>query len=190
MKAHPATLKAPPAMNLALYTFGLFIKPAEHEANDGFHQRNDVILANMEGTPGFIARSGYDDDPVEDLWGEQVYPHFYVEQGDGWAPSTLSLWNSPEAVMAFTYSGLHGQAVRMGHHWFQRGDWPPLVMWWVEKDVRPNWVQGVDRFERLHRDGPTRDAFSMKHLFGPDGRPISVDTARLRALKPSDSPVK
>ncbi|MGB0505345.1 MAG: DUF3291 domain-containing protein [Pikeienuella sp.] len=174
-----------PALNIALYTFGLFIKPAEHEANDGFHVRNDIILANMDGVPGFIARSGYDDDPAEDLWGEQVYPHFYVENGDGWAPATLSLWESPEAMMAFTYSGLHGEAVRMGHQWFQRGDWPPLVMWWV--DERPCWADGVERFERLHRSGPTPNGFSIKCLFGQDGRPIKVDTAKLKEFKLTDS---
>jgi hypothetical protein len=177
----------PTEMNLALFTFGLFAKPAAHEANDGFHERNDVILANMEGVPGFIARAGYDDDPVEELWGEQVYPHFYAETGDGWAPETLSLWDSPEAVMAFTYSGIHGEAVKLGHTWFRRGDWPPLVMWWVEDGKRPNWSEAVARFERLYCDGPTPDGFSMKRLFGSDGRAMSLDTSKLKALKAVDS---
>lgn len=50
-------------MRLALYTFGLFSRPAQDPANDGFYLRNDPIFAAIEHAPGFIARSGYATDP-------------------------------------------------------------------------------------------------------------------------------
>ena len=46
--------------NLALYTFGIFKKPAGDAANEGFHIRNDPSLKLVDGTHGMIARSGYD----------------------------------------------------------------------------------------------------------------------------------
>ena len=42
-------------MPLALYTFGLFIKPAEDEANDGFYALNDPIFELADRTKGLIA---------------------------------------------------------------------------------------------------------------------------------------
>ena len=77
---------------LALYTFGIFKKPSDATANDGFHLRNDPILELVDRSPGMIARSGYEGDPGPASWGKQVYPRFYVEQGDGYSPSTLSVW--------------------------------------------------------------------------------------------------
>jgi len=79
-------------MRLALFTFGIFREPAEHPVNDGFHTRNDSILAAVEHSDGFVARSGYDGEPGPASWCVQVYPDFYIERGDGWSPETLSLW--------------------------------------------------------------------------------------------------
>ena len=81
---------------VALYTFGMFIERADHPNNTGFHERNDPILLHIEGRPGFIARSGYEDDPGPESWGLQVYPRYNEDRGDGWAPSTLSLWTDLE----------------------------------------------------------------------------------------------
>ena len=64
-------------------------------------------------------------------WGEQVYPRFYVERGDGWSPSTLSLWRDLTALMAFSYSGIHAEAMRHGREWFVKPTWPGYVLWWV-----------------------------------------------------------
>ena len=34
-----------------------------------------------------------------------------VRLGDGWTPATLSLWRDLESAMAFSYAGLHAEAV-------------------------------------------------------------------------------
>ena len=49
--------------HLAVFTFGLFRKPADDPANQGFYDRNDGNLAAVERSDGFIARSGYEDEP-------------------------------------------------------------------------------------------------------------------------------
>lgn len=174
-------------MRVALYTFGLFRKPADDPVNQGFFDRNDASMAEVEAAPGFIARSGYDGDPGPDSWGEQVWPRFYVEKGDGWSPATLSLWRDPGAIAAFAYRGVHGEAVRMGREWFQEPRWPPYVIWWVAPDHVPNWHEGVARNEQLHRDGPGPQAFMLATPFGPTGNPVVLKTgAWLRNQHPAE----
>lgn len=81
---------------LALFTFGVFAKPADDPANDGFQVRNDPILADVSVSQGYLEHSDYPDEEGPDVWGEYVFPKFYVESGDGWTPQTLSLWQDLE----------------------------------------------------------------------------------------------
>lgn len=166
---------------LAVFTFGLFRKPAEDPANRGFHDRNDGTLAAAEGSDGFIARSGYDGDPGPASWGAQVFPRFYEARGDGWTPATLSLWQDLESIVAFAYDGTHAEALRHGRAWFQDGDWPPYVAWWVAGDRRPDWADAVARHERLHDQGPGPAAFDFAKPFTAAGEAAKIDRARVKA---------
>lgn len=170
---------------LALYTFGMFIEPADHPNNVGFLERNDPILAAIKHAPGFLGRSGYDGDPGPESWGDEVYPHFYVERGDGWSPATLSLWQDLESPMAFSYFGLHAEALRHGRDWFEKPTWPPLVTWWVDDTVIPMWRDGVERHEYLHDHGPTPHAFSFKQPYDSKGDCTEIDRVRMKELAAS-----
>lgn len=172
-----------PAMPLALYTFGQFIEPAENPANDGFRELNDPVFALADRAEGLIARSGYASDPGPEPWGPEVYPRFHDDRGDGWAPATLSLWQDIESLFAFTYSGLHAQALGRGREWFVKPSWPPLVLWWHQAAAVPQWSEGVERLEHLHDHGPTPRAFTFKSPFDPRGRPTTLDTARVKELR-------
>lgn len=164
---------------LAIYNFGVFTEPSEHPTNDDWHAREGPIFDRLANASGFITRSGYDDDPALKSWGEQVLPRFYEERGDGWAPATLSLWESLETLFEFTYKGLHKEAFARGKQWMVRGDWPPYVLWWVKHDHQPNWAEGVERFEHLHDHGSTAKAFNFKHPFGVDGLAIELKAEKL-----------
>lgn len=174
-------------MRLALYTFGMFLRPSEDPANDGFHQRNDLIFELVDRSPGLLARSGYASDPGPESWGQEVYPRFYEERGDGWSPATLSLWQDLEAVFAFTYFGLHAEAMAHGREWFEQPSWPPLVLWWHAGDAYPKWSEGVARHEHLHDRGASAHAFTFKEAYGPDGARVRLDKARLKRLSQSDT---
>lgn len=154
-------------MQLALYTFGQFIEPSEHAQNDQFHALNDEVLAAIEAAPGFIARSGYASDPGPESWGIETYPRFWRDNGDGWAPATLSLWRDLASARAATYKGIHARALRQGRLWFKKGDWPPLVAWWVAPDHRPSWADGAAKLEALADNGPGLQAFHFKTPFEP-----------------------
>ena len=168
-------------MPLALYTFGMFARPADDPVNDGFYALNDPIFALVDAAPGLIARSGYAADDGPRPWGAEVYPRFHVERGDGWSPATLSLWTDIESLFSFTYSGLHATALRRGREWFQKPSWPPLVLWWHGDPAYPTWTEGVRRHEHLHDHGPSPYAFDFRHPFDATGAPMTLDRSRVRA---------
>ncbi len=174
-------------MRLANYNFGMFRERAASPSNQGFHDREPANLDAVERAPGFIGRAGYAGEPERESWGEQVYPRFYVERGDGFAPSTLSLWADPESLMAFTYSGLHAEAMRHASEWFLPKSWPPYVLWWVPEGRPPNWHEAVARFERLHDCGPTPEAFTFKSPFDAQGRPYAIDREKVKRLAARDA---
>lgn len=167
-------------MRLALYTFGIFRERADDPVNDGFRARNELNFAAAERSAGFIARSGYEDGPPS--WGAARYPRFYVERGDEWSPQALSLWDSIEAALAFSYHGIHAEALAHAREWFDKPSWPPYVAWWVGPDHIPQWSEAAERLEHLHDHGPTPRAFSFKRAFDPEGNAYRTDGARLRTL--------
>lgn len=165
---------------LALYTFGVFRAPANDAVNQGFHDQNDINFLVAETSEGFIARSGYYDEPGTVSWGEQVFPRFYVERGDGWSPSTLSLSKDLVSPMAFSYAGIHAEALRHGREWFLKPAWPPYVLWWVEGDYIPTWAEAVARHEFLHDHGVGPSAFGFKQPFDQDGQSTTIDREAFR----------
>ena len=84
--------------------------------------------------------------------------------------------------MAFTYSGVHAEALKHARHWNVRQSWPPLVLWWVDEGVVPQWKDGVERLEYLHDHSAGPAAFSFKQPYGPDGRPQEIDRLRIKEI--------
>jgi hypothetical protein len=172
-------------MRLAIYNFGMFRERADSLANQGFRDRERPNFAAAERAPGFVARSGYAGEAEPPMWGERVYPRFYVERGDGWSPASLSLWESLESLMAFTYFGIHAEVLKRAGEWFVEQRWPPYVLWWVSATHVPSWKEAVARFEYLHDHGPTPDAFNFQQPFDEQGLPTVVDRKIVAQLSKS-----
>ena len=168
---------------LALYTFGQFVAPYESDQIKGFRDAEPHVFETIENASGFLGRSGYDDDVDPPVWGEQVFPIYWQDNGDGWAPSTLSLWESIEAALAACYHGLHAKALKHGRDWNVKPDgWPNYVAWWGASDHLPDWSEAVSRLEHLGDHGPSATAFTFKTAFGPDGQAVGIDTAEVKRL--------
>lgn len=168
------------AAKLAIYNFGLFVASYDSPEVEGFRLREPVNFLAAETAQGFIGRSGYDGDPGPESWGRQVFPRFIEGSGFETAPSSLSLWADLESLMAFSYSGVHADALKHAKNWQVEKRWPSLVLWWTEG--RPDWAEAVRRFEHLHDHGAGPAAFNFKKPYGPDGERISIDRARVREL--------
>ena len=78
------------------------------------------------------------------------------------------MWVSIEAARGFSYSGAHQAAMRQSKGWLAPTGLPTYVLWWREGPEPPEWEEAVARYERLVADGPTAEAFSFAHPFGPD----------------------
>lgn len=168
------------AAKLAIYNFGLFVASYDSPEVEGFRLREPSNFLAAERAEGFVGRSGYAGEPGPHSWGPQVFPRFIKGSGFDTAPSSLSLWADLESLMAFTYSGVHADALKHAKNWQVEKRWPALVLWWAE--ARPDWNEAVERFEHLHDHGPGPRAFHFKDPYGPDGERIAIDRARVREL--------
>jgi hypothetical protein len=169
---------------LAVYNFGMFREPADSAVNQGFRDREGANFLAAEQAVGFVGRAGYEGETDCPSWGEQVYPRFYIERGDGGSPSTLSLWENLESLFAFAYSGIHAEALGRAADWFVEKQWPAYVLWWAE--TVPEWREAVIRFEQLHDRGPSPQAFNFKTPFDRHGAVTAVDREATRRLADSN----
>ena len=169
---------------LAVYTFNQFVAPYLSDKIEGFRKAEPGVFKTIENAQGFVARSGYDGEEGPESWGTQVFPDCWSNSnGDGWAPSTLSLWDSIEALMAATYKGPHGKTLPNGKDWHLQADHiPEFVLWWVKKGTTPNWVDAADRFHDLISRGPNPHAFTFKTAFDPYGRPLVPDFKMVKSI--------
>ena len=112
-----------------------------------------------------------------------MFPKYWTDNGDGWAPSTISLWQDLETALAAVYRGAHADILRLGHHFVKETcDYPAYVLWWVSQDRQPDWLEAVERHELLGDNGPSPDAFTFKTAFDASGKPLMVDAARSKEI--------
>ena len=173
---------ATPGFHLAMYNFGLHVDDYDAPEVQGFRLREPLNFAAAEIASGFVARSGYDGEPGPECWGAQVFPRFILGSGFETGPSSLSVWEDIESLMAFSYAGVHAEALKNARNWNTRNDWPPLVLWWIKAHTRPDWEISAGKLEWLHDNGACPEAFTFKQPYSPDGEPMQIDRERVKAL--------
>lgn len=167
--------------HLAVFNFGIHVAPFGDPAVEGFARREPLNFEAAARSSGFVGRSGYEGEPGPESWGERVFPRFLPEP-DLPAVSSLSLWSDLESLMAFSYSGVHAEALKHARRWNVKQAWPALVLFWVSAGERPDWQEAVLRFEHLADHGASPRGFTFKQAYGPDGESITIDRARVKAL--------
>ncbi|MBO3762353.1 DUF3291 domain-containing protein [Ciceribacter sp. L1K22] len=168
--------------HLAIHNFGIHVADYGDPAIEGFFKREPLNFEAATRASGFIGRSGYVGEPGPESWGKQVFPRFLKGSGREAGPSSLSLWQDIESLMAFSYAGIHAEALKHARRWNVEQAWPPLVLFWVEAGRRPEWFEAVERFEHLADHGASPFAFTFKQPFDPSGQPYVIDRGRLKAL--------
>jgi len=164
---------------LALMTIGVLHGPYGDPRVQEFYDRIDAVFERAEGSPGFLGRVpkvGLDDRAP---WTAPA--RFDGAAYEGLLPATLSLWEDVETATAFSYRGVHADALRVRHDWFRKIDGPSHVAWWQPGDALPHWAEANERYERVWtQEGP--DAFLLQRPFDSGGAPYVVDRERVRAL--------
>jgi Domain of unknown function (DUF3291) len=156
---------------LAFMTMVLLKAPREDPLVAGFMGRIAGAFAEAENAPGFIDRSRPDPSTGLYDWGARGVPSTFPEEQPGdRLVHTLSLWRDLESAAAYAYRGKHAEAVRGRRDWCVDPTWPTYFAWWLDADKTPTWSEGYERFDIIHRNGPTPAAFDFKSPFAADGR--------------------
>jgi hypothetical protein len=169
---------APMTARISFFTLGVMKGPAGDAVVQGFVDRLPAVYAAAEGSAGFFARSIRNVETWEHSWGPVIAPKC-VPAGltlDQLA-MTLSLWRDLESVAAFSYRGLHGEALSKRTEWFVKGPWPSYVAWWVDEHHQPTWREAVDRIDQLQAHGSTSAAFNFRQPFDSTGSPVRLKSA-------------
>jgi hypothetical protein len=153
-----------PRWHLAQLNVGRMLAPVTAPEIADFMAALDPINALADEAPGFVWR---------------------LQTGDGNATSihafddelmllNMSVWESIEALRAFTYTTAHTDVLRRRREWFERLAVAHLVLWWVPAGHIPTVDEALEHLERLRADGPTPAAFTFRVPFEPD----AADPAR------------
>lgn len=177
-------------MHLVLYNFGVPKESFAAPAFEGFLAREPFNFEAASRAEGFVARSGCENEPGPESWGVQVFPRFIEGTGFEAGTSSLSRWRDIESLMAFSYNGVHADALKHARHWMGERRWPPLVLWWVDEDEVVSWRDAVSRLEYLHDHGPSAHAFHFKTPFASDGQPYLIDRMRVRDIARRNKPAQ
>jgi hypothetical protein len=151
---------------IAQLNIGRAVAPLETPQLADFMAWLDEINALAERSPGFIWRLQGDNGNNTSLKVSDD-PQFIVN---------MSLWESIEALHAFTYRSDHKAVFARRYEWFERADGPNMVMWWHPAGTLPDIHDALARLRRLAELGPTQDAFTFKNPFPP---PDAVEAAAI-----------
>ncbi len=168
--------------HLAIYNFGIHVEAYATAPVQGFALREPFNFEAATRALGFVGRSGYDGEPGPESWGEHVVPTALGNLSGRSTVSSLSLWEDIESLSAFSYAGVHADALKHARQWNIKQDWPPLVLFWVPVGDKPTWSQAVERFERLMGEGSGPGHFTFKTAFAADGGPYQLDRARVKQM--------
>lgn len=163
--------------NIALMTIGILRGPSGDPQVQGFIDSSGANFEAAEASPGFIDRSRFDELTDDQTWKGRSYPTIFQDEAfSDITPQTLSLWQDIESVFAFAYyNSVHAVSLSKRKEWFEQPKWPTYVAWWVADEHTPAWEEAYKRYDKLHQEGSSPEAFDFKHPFGPDGRSIKVD---------------
>lgn len=143
--------------HVAQFNMGRIRFPLDDPRMNGFMSRLDEINALADRTNGFVWRLQTED-------GNATALRPYEDDRD---LINMSVWESVETLNAFTYHSGHVEVFRQRQEWFEPSNDATLVMWWVRAGHLPTIEEGIERLDRLRRDGPTAQAFTFRTCFEP-----------------------
>jgi hypothetical protein len=77
----------------------------------------------------------------------------------------LSVWQSVEALHAYTYKSDHTDFYRRRAEWFDKLDTPAFVLWWIPQGHIPTLAEAKTRLDALVAHGPTPYAFTFRQRY-------------------------
>ena len=114
----------------------------------------DNINALADNSPGFVWRLQTDEGDATsiDFFGDDTLVN-------------MSIWQDVESLHGYVYRSAHNKIMSRRKEWFHRIDKAYTVLWWIVEGTIPSLEEAKDKLELLMLQGPSVEAFSIKHAF-------------------------
>lgn len=150
-----------PGQHIAEFNLGILRYDWDDARLAGFVDGLDKVNAVAQRSPGFVWMLGEDDMEAAQLDADGVLG------GHPRLASTLSVWESTDALGSFVWNTVH----RL--YYGRRGEWyddaeqnagPRMVLWHVDAGHRPTIAEAKARLDHLAEHGPTEHAFGWDEV--------------------------
>jgi hypothetical protein len=159
---------------LAQVNVGRLVASADSPLIADFMAALDSVNAVADAAPGFVWRMQTEDGNATSVRG-------FEHDADG-APGgmiiNMSVWESVEALAAYTYGDAHRAVLRRRREWFLPMRDAYLALWWIPRGHIPTVGEAEDRVRHLRAHGPSGHAFTLKIHFPP---PESGESGLIRS---------
>ena len=143
--------------HLAQVNVANMLAPLDSPAMAGFAAHLDTVNTLADQASGFIWRLKTEDGNAT---GVTAFP-------DSAVLVNISVWESVEALRAFTYNSMHAGPLRQRAEWFSKAREPYFALWWIPVGHIPTLDESRDRLELRRKHGDTPGAFSFAKWFPP-----------------------
>jgi hypothetical protein len=143
--------------HVAQYNIARLVAPLDDPRLADFVANIDRVNRLGDAAPGFVWRHQTADGNSTSV----------RVRGDDRILINFTMWESVEALFAFTYRSGHVEMYRRRREWFEHMDEAYLVLWWVPAGHIPTVEEAEGRLDYLRSHGPTEYAFTFKRRFGP-----------------------
>ena len=148
-----------PLYHIAQINTGRILYETDDERMADFMDNLDRINSLAERSEGFVWRLKDDTNNATNI---RVFDDPFLLQN-------ISVWESVEALEAFTYRTVHKQFLDRREEWFHDDAEFHIALWWIENDRFPTAEEGREKVEYLQMNGPSPLAFTFQKRFPPPG---------------------
>jgi hypothetical protein len=141
-------------MHIAQLNIAALVAPLDSPQLADFVDRLAEINELADNSPGFVWR-------LQDESGDATA----IRPFEPDVIVNLTVWESIEALYAYTYRTDHLRLLQRRREWFRRSTRPHLVLWWIGEGERPTVAEAARRLALLEANGPTPSAFTFRNQF-------------------------
>jgi hypothetical protein len=142
---------------LAQLNIARMLGARDSESMAEFFARIDEINTLADNAPGFVWRLQTESGNATEI---RAFD-------DEWLIVNMSVWDSVDALKAFTYNSAHAEVMRKRRQWFHAHTEAYLVMWWIPAGHIPAVEEAKDKLDYLQTHGESEHAFTFKKLYLP-----------------------
>lgn len=141
--------------HLAQINIARMVWPVDDPKMADFVSQLASVNALADAAPGFVWRLQSEAGNATDV------PY----SDDPFVLVNMSVWESVESLVAYTYTSDHVKVFRDRARWFERMEKPHYCLWWIPAGHIPTVAEGKERLEHYQMHGPTPYSFWFSRKF-------------------------